>query len=124
MASSTPDSQAAAQEHASFAAVISRHQDKTLSSSERAALTRLFVMANADTGQSKRVADFLLAWWNAERCGGFDLTSLWCIDESVAADLSIIFLLIARVQSYPDTLGFEQEFTHLIRHWRPQLAAA
>jgi hypothetical protein len=32
--------------------------------SARAALTRLIPIAMSDTGQSKRVADFLMAWWN------------------------------------------------------------
>lgn len=30
---------------------------------ERAALARLIKIAKGDTGQSRRVADFLLAWW-------------------------------------------------------------
>lgn len=29
----------------------------------------LFDLAEKDTGQSKRVRNFLLAWWNAEECG-------------------------------------------------------
>lgn len=36
---------------------------------ERAALERLLGHAQRDTGQSRRVADFLLAWWNAANCG-------------------------------------------------------
>jgi hypothetical protein len=48
---------------------------------QRAALERLIRIANRDTGQSRRVASFLLAWWNAEECGGFDLTDLWGIDD-------------------------------------------
>ncbi|WP_456304106.1 DUF7673 family protein, partial [Acetobacter pasteurianus] len=41
---------------------------------QRAALARLIKIAKGDTGQSRRVADFLLAWWNAGSCGSFDLT--------------------------------------------------
>jgi len=40
----------------------------------RAALDRLIQIAKGGTGQSRKVANFLLAWWNAEACGGFDLT--------------------------------------------------
>jgi hypothetical protein len=34
----------------------------------------LLDVAERDTGQSGRVRNFLLAFWNAEECGGFDLT--------------------------------------------------
>ena len=44
---------------------------------QQAALERLIKIAQADTGQSQRTAEFLLSWWNAETCGGFDLTTLW-----------------------------------------------
>ena len=45
-----------------------------ISEAQAAALERLIDIAQRDTGQSRRVADFLLAWWNAGECGGFDLT--------------------------------------------------
>jgi hypothetical protein len=32
---------------------------------QAAALERLIDIAHRDTGQSRRVADFLLPWWNA-----------------------------------------------------------
>ena len=48
---------------------------------ERSALERLMAIAQRDTGQSARVANFLLAWWNAAECGGFDLTDAWSLDE-------------------------------------------
>lgn len=34
---------------------------------ERAAFERLLKIARSATGQSRRVAPFILAWWNAER---------------------------------------------------------
>ena len=40
------------------------------------ALMRLLQVAHSDTGQARVVADFLLAWWDAESCGGFDLAGL------------------------------------------------
>ncbi len=46
-----------------------------MKSDEKAAFHRLVAIAQRDTGQSRRVADFLLAWWNAGECGGFDLTT-------------------------------------------------
>jgi hypothetical protein len=48
-----------------------------LDDDEAAALTLLLDVAKSDTGQARRCADFLLAWWNAEACGSFDLTNVW-----------------------------------------------
>ena len=53
---------------------------------ELAAVRRLLEVTRQDTGQSKRVADFLLSRWNATACGGFDPTDLWCVDEALAID--------------------------------------
>jgi hypothetical protein len=49
-------------------------QDQTIAGLE--ALTRLIEIAQKDTGQSRRVADFLLAWHNAAENGGWDVTDL------------------------------------------------
>jgi hypothetical protein len=88
---------------------------------DEAALNRLIAVAQRDTGQSRRVADFLLAWWNAESCGGFDLTHLWAVDEEIAEDMVIVFAYIARVSHYPDALGYEAQFQSIVRGWRPAL---
>ena len=37
----------------------------TLPDATKAALDRLIGIAQRDTGQSRKVANFLLAWWNA-----------------------------------------------------------
>lgn len=37
----------------------------------RFALEKLLNIAHQDAGQGRRVANFLLAWWNAEVHGGF-----------------------------------------------------
>jgi hypothetical protein len=62
-----------------------------------------------------------LAWWNAEECGGFDLVTLWSVDEAIAQDMLRVFILIARVQAYPDNLGYGQEFEQLVKLRRPKL---
>jgi hypothetical protein len=82
------------------------------------ALDRLFEIASHDTHQSRRVADFLLAWWNARRDGGFDLTSLWNLDDKICADLSIVFELIARSRNYPDAYGYDAAIRRLVEQWR------
>lgn len=90
------------------------------SSDELAALERLILIAESDTGQSRRVANFLLAWWNASRDGGFDLTDLWAVDTAIAQDMTAVFCMVARVHSYPDTLGYGARFEALVEAWRPK----
>ncbi|MXS77958.1 hypothetical protein ABF87_08280 [Nitrosomonas sp. JL21] len=92
-----------------------------MTDAERAALERLIRIAKAHTGQSRRVADFLLAWWNAGSCGSFDLTALWALDDAITADMAIVFAFIARVSKYPDSLGYEADFKAIVHAWRPDL---
>lgn len=108
--------------------VISRADLKTMFQApepmrdeERAALERLLVIAKSDTGQARRVADFLLAWWNASKLGKFDLTDLWTVDSIIATDMVTVFGLVARVHSYPDQLGYSDQFDVIVRAWRPEL---
>ena len=93
-----------------------------MTTEQKAALERLIAIAQSDTGQARRVADFLLAWWNAGECGGFDLTNLWGVDDSIAEDMVIVFGYIARANAYPDALGFNVQFQSIVRGWRPELA--
>jgi hypothetical protein len=90
-------------------------------SAQAAALERLIAVARSDTGQSRRVANFLLAWWNAGECGGFDLTEAWGVDRSIAADMLTVFALLIGCREYPDTLGYGTEFEAIVRAWRPTL---
>lgn len=92
------------------------------SDDETRALLRLIEIAVGPTGQSRRVADFLLAWWNARQCGSFDLTTLWGVDDVIAEDMVTVFGLIARVHQYPDTLGYDKQFKTIVRAWRPELS--
>ena len=93
-----------------------------MTTEQKESLERLIAIAQSDTGQARRVADFLLAWWNAGECGGFDLTNLWGVDASIADDMVIVFSYVARANAYPDTLGFNAEFQSIVRGWRPELA--
>jgi hypothetical protein len=92
-----------------------------ISGAQRASLERLIKIAEGDTGQCRKVANFLLAWWNAEECGGFDLTEVWGVDAAIAADMVIVFDLIAAQNNYPDTLGYGEAFERLVTAWRPTL---
>ena len=84
-----------------------------------AALGRLVSIAQRDTGQSRRVADFLLAWWNARACGGFDLSDLWAVESAIADDMLIVVELIARHREYPTAYGLGTDFERLVELWRP-----
>lgn len=84
-----------------------------------AALTRLVNIAHTDTGQARRVANFLLAWWNAQAYGGFDLTDLWAVDDAIAEDMLVVTQLIARRRNAPAAYGLGPEFEHLAGLWRP-----
>jgi hypothetical protein len=84
-----------------------------------AALERLIRIAQGDTGQSRKVANFLLAWWNAEECGGFDLTDLWGLDAAIATDMVTVFAALPACQHYPDVLGYGRQFEAIVRAGRP-----
>ncbi|MDD2794660.1 hypothetical protein [Acidocella sp.] len=92
---------------------------RPMTEEEDAALRRLLAIARCDTGQSRRVADFLLAWWNAGDCGGFDLTNLWGVDTAISDDMATVFKLIARVHEYPEQ--YKEDFVRVVETWRPEL---
>jgi hypothetical protein len=91
---------------------------------QKAALERLIKIAQGDTGQSRMTAEFLLSWWNAANCGGFDLTTLWGVDTQIAADMVTVFALVANCRYYPDDLGYGEEFRQIVHDWRPALKPA
>lgn len=84
---------------------------------EKEALERLINLAQQDTGQSRRVANFLLAWWNAEECGGFDLTDLWSVDKSIAMDMVKVFTFISHKKTYPNNLDYQKSFNIIVEKW-------
>lgn len=100
-------------------------QPEQMTPDERAALERLIEHAQRDSGQSRRAADFLLAWWNAGQCGGFDLTNLWGLDEDIAVDMVTVFAYLTKAsKQYPDQLGYNAQFQAIVREWRPELATS
>jgi hypothetical protein len=76
---------------------------------EKAAVARLMAIARRDTGQSRRVAAFLLAWHNAEENGGWDPTDLWGLDAEIVVDIVAVIGLIIGARAYPGDLGFKRE---------------
>ena len=92
-----------------------------ISTRQKAALERLIRIAQGDTGQSRMTAEFLLSWWNAANCGGFDMTTIWGVDTEIAADMVTVFGLVAACHRYPDDLGYGEEFRGIVHAWRPAL---
>lgn len=92
-----------------------------LSENEDAALRRLIGHAKRTTGQSRRVADFLLAWWNPGQCGGFDFTAMWGCDDEIVEDMITVFAFVGRNNRYPDSIGLADDFAAIVSEWRPEL---
>lgn len=91
-----------------------------MSAHERAAFERLLKIGRGDTGQSRKVANFILAWWNADTHGGFDLTELFGVDEVIAADMATVFVCLSRnpVTFYPEECRSQIE--QIIKDRRPE----
>jgi hypothetical protein len=81
-------------------------------------VARLMRIAMGDTGQCRRVADFLLAWHNAEENGGWDPTDLWNVDASIAEDMLTALRLLHMENRYPGDLGFQNEIEKIWGLWR------
>lgn len=90
----------------------------------RFALEKLLNVANSDTGQGRRVANFLLAWWNAEANGGFDLADLANVDRDIGEDMVTIFTYIAREEDMVYPYDYRSEIEQVIARWRPQAETA
>ncbi|MEL1264459.1 DUF7673 family protein [Pseudoxanthomonas putridarboris] len=85
---------------------------------ERVALERLIAVALHDSGQSRKVANFLLAWWNAPRCGGFDLTDIWNLDAAIQQDMIVVLCMTVRLSAYPGRLGYDEPLRRIEALWR------
>ncbi len=95
----------------------------SLNGQEKASLERLIRIAQSDTGQSRIVANSLLAWWNARSCGGFDLTDLWEVDVSTREDMLTVLIVVIGQRRYPDDLGYGEQFESIVRAWRSSLVS-
>lgn len=79
------------------------------------ALARLVKIAvEGGGGQSSRVANFLLAWWNASRDGGFDFTHLWNVDEAIAHDMMAATAFLATTRTYANEYGHQDAMEYLV----------
>ena len=81
-------------------------------------IARLIGIALGDTGQSRLVANFLLAWHNASENGGWDPTELWGVDQQISLDMLKVLHLVRLTHRYPADLGFEKEIGQVWNLWR------
>ena len=88
--------------------------------SREAALRRLIDIAKSDNNEASLVADFLLAWWNAGKCGGFDFTHFWKMQDSTLQDIFGVMILIATAHEHADILdpGLDADFHEVAWLWR------
>jgi hypothetical protein len=86
----------------------------------RFALEKLLNIAQEDTGQDRRVANFQLAWWNADVHGGFDIADLFAVDREVSEDFATIFTYLARAEDAVYPTHYRGEIESIIKCWRPQ----
>ena len=86
----------------------------------RNALDRLIEIARSDTGQARRVANFLLAWWNGEDCGHFPIADLFGVDATIATHMTTIIGFLGQHEGaiYPDAFGRKAAMIELVRRWR------
>lgn len=89
----------------------------------RAAFERLLNLAQSDTGQSRRAANFLLAWWNADSLGGFDMGDLFRVDSAIAADMATVFTWLAGQDNTAYPTEYRASIEKLIEEWRPDVWA-
>lgn len=89
----------------------------------KAAVNRLIELARSDTGQSARVTNFLLAWWDGDQWGHFPMTDLFGVDREVAADMAIVFEFLGQHGGavYINAFGdqYRDQMADLIERWRP-----
>ena len=84
------------------------------------ALDRLIDVADSDTGQSRRVANFLLAWWNGEEWGHFPIADLFGVDAAIAEDMATLFAFLGQHPGaiYADAFGRREAMLRLAERWR------
>lgn len=83
------------------------------------AIGRLLEIARSDTGQSQRVADFLLAWWNGDDLGHFPILHLCNCDAILGEDMLVILAYLAQESTtYPSAWGYDAEMRALVEQKR------
>ncbi|MGJ3629845.1 DUF7673 family protein [Sphingomonas sp. MMS24-JH45] len=78
------------------------------------ALGRLIAIADSDTGQSRRIASFLLSWWDGAE-GGAPIVDICEVDRELREDMLIIIAYLAENGvTYADAWGRREDMERLI----------
>ena len=84
------------------------------------AFRRLFDIAlNEDAGGAKRVADFLLACWNGDSYGHFQIIDALYVDREISVEmLTILAFLNQNGVHYANSWGHRAAMERVIDIWR------
>lgn len=93
----------------------------TLTEAQLAALLRSIDIAKRDTGQPRRVANFLLALADARVYGGWNPRDLLGVSAHIADDMVTLIAAIAYYDFSAYELGLQDEFEAIARRWRPRV---
>ncbi len=81
------------------------------------ALGHLIEVADGDTGQSARIATFLLSWWDGAE-GGAPIVDIGEVDRELREDMLIVIAYLAEHGvTYADAWGREADMGRLIDQW-------
>src|SRR3546814_11022248 len=88
----------------------------------KAAIGRLIELARSDTGQARRAANFLLAWWTGEHWGHFPIADLFGVDRDVPAEMATVFSFLGQHGGavYVDAFDSRDTMATLTAPSRPQ----
>ncbi|VEF10852.1 Uncharacterised protein [Pseudomonas fluorescens] len=91
--------------------------EPVLDMATQSALEHLLALAERDTMQSRKVANFLLAWWNATENGGFDFADLHGLNAHTVSSCSAVFSWIGQNAATPEAIGYAPRFRALALKW-------
>lgn len=81
------------------------------------ALGRLIAAADSDTGGARRVAEFLLSWWDGD-AGRWPLINISNVDAETGEDMLIILAYLAQNNvTYADAWDRGPDIARLIDRW-------
>lgn len=85
------------------------------------ATKRLISLANGDSGGSRVARNFVLAWWNFENFGGFDLNSMADLDVAHRADIATVVVYLSEQSNATYPYEFRKDIEQIIIKWRPDV---
>ena len=92
----------------------------TQGNAEQEAIGLLLDIADSHRPDARQAANFMLSWWNAGACGGFDLQDLRQMGSRQGEQVAEVLDLIWEVGCGPEHLGYSSDFKDLVEKWRSQ----